>query len=102
MSDRAFAILTFVCALGCGLNGGVFFAFSAFVMPALARLPPPQGIAAMKSVNVFAVTPVFMTALFGTPSRALFWASGPWSPGNGQVPHTRSQVPCSLSSVPFS
>jgi uncharacterized membrane protein len=26
----------------------------------------PQGISAMQSINVFAVTPVFMTALFGT------------------------------------
>lgn len=53
-------------ALGCGLIGGVFFAFSAFVMSGLSRLPPPQGVAAMQSVNVTAVTPVFMTALFGT------------------------------------
>jgi uncharacterized membrane protein len=58
--------LTFGCALGCGLNAGVFFAFSSFVMRALERLPPAQGIAAMKSINVLALTPVFMTALFGT------------------------------------
>jgi uncharacterized membrane protein len=53
-------------ALGCGLNAGVFFAFSAFVMPALKRLPPAQGIAAMQSINKLAVTPAFMAALFGT------------------------------------
>lgn len=53
-------------ALGCGLSGGVFFAFSAFVMPALNRLPPSQSIAAMQSINKLAVTPAFMTALFGT------------------------------------
>jgi uncharacterized membrane protein len=45
---------------------GVFFAFSAFVMRALARLPAPQGIAAMQAINVVAVTPAFMVALFGT------------------------------------
>ena len=45
---------------------GVFFAFSAFVMRALARLPAPQGIAAMRAINVVAVTPAFMVALFGT------------------------------------
>jgi len=44
-------ILTLVSALGCGLIAGVFFAFSAFVMKALARLPPAQGIAAMQSIN---------------------------------------------------
>ena len=57
---------TLATALGCGLVAGVFFAFSAFVMPALKRLPPSQGIAAMQSINRLAVTPAFMTALFGT------------------------------------
>jgi len=41
-------ILKLLVALGCGLVAGVFFAFSTFVMPALARLQPPQGIAAMQ------------------------------------------------------
>jgi uncharacterized membrane protein len=58
--------LTLLACLGCGLAAGVFFAFSAFVMKAFARLPPAAGIAAMQSVNAAAVTPVFMTALFGT------------------------------------
>lgn len=58
--------LKFVAALGCGLVAGVFFAFSTFVMSGLGRLGPPQGIAAMQSINITAVTPMFMTALFGT------------------------------------
>lgn len=58
--------MTFVATLACGLVAGVFFAFSSFVMPALRALPPAQGVAAMQSINVKAVTPVFMTALFGT------------------------------------
>ena len=58
--------LTIVTALGCGLNAGVFFAFSSFVMQALARLEPPQPVAVMQSINARAVTPVFMLALFGT------------------------------------
>src|ERR671921_1169916 len=57
---------TLVTALGCGLVAGVFFAFSSFVMPALKRLTPERGIAAMQSINELAVTPAFMTALFGT------------------------------------
>jgi uncharacterized membrane protein len=57
---------TLATALGCGLIAGVFFAFSTFVMPALKRLPPAHGIAAMQSINKLAVTPAFMTALFGT------------------------------------
>jgi uncharacterized membrane protein len=39
--------LTLFAALGCGVVAGVFFAFSAFVMRALASLPALQGIAAM-------------------------------------------------------
>jgi uncharacterized membrane protein len=31
--------LTLIAAVGAGLSGGVFFAFSTFVMKALGRLP---------------------------------------------------------------
>jgi uncharacterized membrane protein len=61
-----YTIVVFLCALGCGLNSGVFFAFSTFVMQGLARLAPSEGINAMKAINVTAVTPVFMSLLFGT------------------------------------
>ena len=64
--DGALNALTFATAVGAGLVAGCFFAFSTFVMPALARLPAPQGIAAMQSINVTAITPAFMGALFGT------------------------------------
>jgi len=66
MIDGFFYVLTLVTALGCGLAAGVFFAFSSFVMKALARLPSPQGIAAMQSINIEAPTPLFMAALLGT------------------------------------
>lgn len=58
--------LTLLAALGCATMAGVFFAFSAFVMKALARLPAAQGVAAMQAINLAAVTPTFMMALFGT------------------------------------
>jgi uncharacterized membrane protein len=57
---------TLLAALGCGLIAGVFFAFSAFVMKALARLPAPHGIAAMQSINVVVLNPVFLGAFLGT------------------------------------
>jgi len=63
---KLLATLTFIAAVGSGVVGGVFFAFSNFVMAALARLPVPSGIAAMNSINVTVITPTFMTALFGT------------------------------------
>jgi uncharacterized membrane protein len=56
---------TLVTALGCGLSAGVFFAFSSFVMKGLARLPAAQGVAAMQAINVAAISPAFMAALFG-------------------------------------
>lgn len=61
-----FTTLVLLCALGCGLNSGVFFAFSTFVMQGLARLAPDAGIDAMKAINVTAVRPLFMSLLFGT------------------------------------
>ena len=59
---------TLLSALGCGLIAGAFFAFSTFVMKALGNLPPPQGIAAMQSINVVVINPWFMTAFLGTGS----------------------------------
>ena len=58
--------VTIVAALGCALIAGVFFAFSNFIMRALARLEPPVGVAAMQSINVVVINPLFMIALFGT------------------------------------
>jgi uncharacterized membrane protein len=72
MLDRYFFFLTFIAAIGCGLVAGVFFAFSTFVMPALARLKPSQGITAMQSINITAINPLFMLALLGTAVACLF------------------------------
>ena len=58
--------LILATGLGCALVAGVFFAFSSFVMRALDRLPPDAAITAMQSINVTAVRPLFMVALFGT------------------------------------
>ncbi len=52
--------------LGCALIGGVFFAFSSFVMKALARVPSSEGIAAMQSINVVVINPSFLGAFMGT------------------------------------
>lgn len=51
MIDDLIRVLTLVSALGCGLMAGFFFAFSACVMNALARLPASGGIAAMQAIN---------------------------------------------------
>lgn len=58
--------LKLVSTLGCGLMAGVFFAFSTFVMNALARLPVAQGIAAMQLINITVINPWFMIVFLGT------------------------------------
>jgi uncharacterized membrane protein len=63
--DGFLFVLTLAAVVGAGLVGGVFFAFSNFVMRALERLPPSEGAAAMQSINITVITPTFMTALFG-------------------------------------
>jgi uncharacterized membrane protein len=63
--------LTLITALGCGVIAGVFYAFSTFVMKALARLPAAQGAAAMQSINIAAVNPWFMTPFVGTAGASL-------------------------------
>lgn len=73
LSQQHFTLKLFT-ALGCGLIAGVFFAFSTFVMPALARLQPAQGIAAMQSINITVMNPWFMTAFLGTAAACLFLA----------------------------
>ena len=78
MTNKIFLVLTLLSALGCGLIGGVFFAFSTFVMKALAALSPPQGIAAMKSINIAVLNPMFLGVFLGTGvilviSSALAW-----------------------------
>ena len=66
MSEGWLRVLTLISALGCGLMAGLFFAFSVSVMKALGRRPPAEGIAAMQSINVVVINPVFMIAFFGT------------------------------------
>lgn len=66
MSSNLLLCLILLAALGCGLVGGVFFAFSNFVMRALARLPDAHGIAAMQAINVTVLNPFFLGAFMGT------------------------------------
>ena len=81
MNDYSVRILVLLAALGSGLIAGVFFAFSSFVMGALGRLPPPQGIAAMQSINIVVINPIFMGVFLGTAAIAValaIWAGTHW------------------------
>ena len=66
MLDTLPRILTLVAAIGAGISGGVFFAFSTFIMSSLGRMPDRQGLVAMQEINRGAPNPLFMLALFGT------------------------------------
>jgi uncharacterized membrane protein len=67
---------TLIAAAGCGLIGGCFFAFSSFVMKALRKLPPDQGIAAMQSINVVVINPWFLAPFLGTALLSVLLAVG--------------------------
>jgi len=75
--DGPLAWLALATSLGCAVLGGVFFAFSSFVMPALQQLPDAEAIAAMQSINEKAETPVFLSAFLLTSLACL--ALGAWA-----------------------
>jgi uncharacterized membrane protein len=68
-TERTLTLIAVVCA---GLCAGVFFAFSTFVMPALHKLRPAEGITAMQEINRAAPNGLFMTVLFA-PLLILAW-----------------------------
>ena len=65
MSDLTVA-LTIATALGCGVAGGIFFAFSTFVMRALEDVAVPAGVGAMQAINLRVINPWFMLVFLGT------------------------------------
>ena len=64
--DTLASMLIPAAAIGAAAVGGIFFTFSNFVMPALKRLPPAAGAAAMQSINVTVLNPGFFAVFFGT------------------------------------
>ena len=56
--------LILLATIGSGLTGGIFYAFSTFVMQALAKQPSAQGIATMQAINITVINPWFMLAFF--------------------------------------
>ena len=93
-------ILTLAGALGCGLNGGVFFAWSTFVMDGLRRAAPPAAIAVMQSINRRAPTPAFMLLWLGTGLVTVVLAA--WTAASGgdrRARCSRSRRPSSTSAA---
>ncbi len=69
--DTLLQTLTILALLGSALIAGVFFAFSSFIMKALAQRPAPEGIAAMQAINVTVINPAFLGAFMGTAALCL-------------------------------
>jgi uncharacterized membrane protein len=86
---------TLAAAIGAGAMGGVFFAFSAFIMPALDRLAPARAIASMNSINEVAPRASFMLPLFGTAALCCALAVVAYRSWGG-APATWLAVGCAL------
>ena len=59
---------------GAGIVTGLLFAFSNFVMRALADLPSDKGMFAMQRINETIINPVFLALFLGTPILCAFIA----------------------------
>jgi uncharacterized membrane protein len=66
MIKNSLPLLTLFAALGCGLMGGLLFAFSNFVMKALMQQSAANGIATMQAINVLIINPLFLLIFIGT------------------------------------
>lgn len=75
--------LLIATAIGAALVAGLFYGFSTFVMGALARLSPAEGIRAMQSINVVVINPWAMGLLFGTGLLAVLLVIIGFVEGNG-------------------
>lgn len=64
--SEALSLASCAALLGVAIVGGVFFAFSSFVMGALARVPEPEGMRAMQSINVVVINRSFMGSFMGS------------------------------------
>ena len=60
---------------GAGLVAGLLFAFSNFVMRALADLPNDKGMFAMRRINEAILNPLFFVLFFGTPALCVWIAA---------------------------
>jgi len=103
--------VTVAASVGAAVNAGVFFAFSAFIMPAVHDLPAAQGIEAMQALNRTAVAPFTVTG-FGTAllcvvvivraSRRLGTAPGRWMLGGAVVYLVAAIMITFVANVPIS
>jgi uncharacterized membrane protein len=83
MSPTVLKIVTDVGAIGSGLMGGLLFAFSSTVMPALGRIPDAQGIKGMQAMNQSILNPLFRLLFIATSGSCVALVVDGLSSGSG-------------------
>ena len=68
-------VATIAAIVGAALVGGIFFAFSNFVMNALKRVPSSEGMLAMQTINVTVLNRWFLGVFMGTAVVSLILAT---------------------------
>jgi uncharacterized membrane protein len=63
--ETVVTVLLWFCILGCALLGGLYFAFSAFIMRALGE-SGMAGVTAMNAINRVILRSAFIPLFFGT------------------------------------
>lgn len=83
MPTNLMLTVTLATAAASAVLGGVFVGFSTVVMPALARLPPRDGLAAMQVINVAAPRGWLMLPLIGSAVGSTVVGGGALLAGHG-------------------
>lgn len=85
--DDLVTVAAYVGVVSVALVGGALFAFSAFIMAALKRLPDADGMRTMQTINKNVYTPWFMGPFFWTALLSIgaiviggINAGEPWGP----------------------
>ncbi len=65
-TQRILLVVLMTAILGNAVVAGVFLAFSSFVMPALSRVSPENGVSAMQSINITVIRSLFLKIFFLT------------------------------------
>jgi uncharacterized membrane protein len=66
ISSSVLTVILWLAVLSSGLMGGVYFAFSGFIMPAFKEIDSAHAIAAMNSINEIILRSLFMPLFFGS------------------------------------
>lgn len=78
LGDELLFAVVVATALGAGVIGGLLFAFSLSVMPALARQPEGHGMRVMQDINVVILNPLFLGVFMGTALLSLALVASPF------------------------